>query len=96
MQVRIEAMFRDTDTRHENDVRSMALGLTNDRASVRVFARQDDPRWLVAEFTMPTEAQYRAVERIDRSIRFSLWEREDSVIYFPKTARKRKSRRKQP
>lgn len=88
MQVRIEAMFGDTDARHENNVRSVALGLTNDRASVRVFAREDDPRWLVAEFTMPTEAQYRAVDRIDRSIRYSLGEREDSVICFPKTARK--------
>jgi hypothetical protein len=89
-------MFGDADSRYEDDVRSMALGLTNDRASVRVFRRKDDPRWVVAEFTMPTEAQYRAVERIDGAIRFSLWEREDSVIYFPKTARKRKPKGKPP
>ena len=38
---------------------------------------------------MPTEAQYRAVQRIDRSMRFSLWEREDSVIRFPKTAQEK-------
>jgi hypothetical protein len=96
MQVRIEVMFGDTDSHHKADVRSVALGLTNDRASVRVFTKEDDPRWLVAEFTMPTQAQYRAVERIDGVIRFSLWEREDSVIYFPRPPRKRKPRRKQP
>ena len=79
MKVCIEVMFGDTSPRYEADVRSVALGLTNDRTSVRVFVRKEDPRWLVAEFTMPTEAQYRAVERIDGSIRFSLWEREDSV-----------------
>jgi hypothetical protein len=96
MQVCIEVMFGDTDSRHEADVRSVALGLTNDRASVRVFPQEGDPRWLVAEFTMATEAQYRAVQRIDRSMRFSLWEREDSVIRFPKTARKKKPKRKRP
>ena len=86
--------FGDRSAGHQADLRSVALGLTNDRASVRVFAREDDPRWLVAQWTMPTQAQYLAVAQIDRSIRFSLWEREDSVIYFPKTPRKRKPRRK--
>ncbi len=95
MQVRIEVTYGDTSSHHEGVLRSVALGLTNDRGSVRVFAREDDPRRLVGEFTMPTQAQYRAVEEIDRAIRFFLWEREDSVIYFPTTARRRKPRRKQ-
>lgn len=58
-------------------------------------AREDKPDWLVAEFTMPTEAQYKVVDMIDARIRFSLWNRMDSIICFPKdTTKPRRSRRK--
>ena len=91
MQVRIEVSFDDPTPEREDDLRSLAFGLTNDRSGVRVLKREDDPQWLVVEFTMPTQAQYRAVEQIDRAIRFSLWQRLDSVIYFPRPPRARRS-----
>jgi len=58
--------------------------VTNDQSSVRVSAMADAPDWLVVEFTMPTEAQYKAVEKVDRAVRLHAWERLDSIICFPK------------
>ena len=94
MDVRIEVAFDNPTPEDESSLRRMALGLTNDQSSVRLSARHDDPRWLVAELTMTAEAQYRAVERIDRAMRFSLWNRMDSVIAFPKKSRVRKPGRR--
>ena len=86
MKVRLEIQFESPTAEDEDSLRGLALGLTNDQDSVRVVAREDQPDWLVAEFTMPTEAQYKAVDTIDARIRFSLWNRMDSIICFPKTA----------
>jgi hypothetical protein len=60
---------------------SLARSLTNQPASVRVSA--DEPGWLVAEFTIPTEPQYAALPKIERAIRFWAWDRRDSRIGFP-------------
>lgn len=44
---------------------------------------------------MPTEAQYKAVEKIDRAIRFYADNRLDSIIEFPKSeAERERNRRK--
>lgn len=86
MKVRVEIQFESPTAADEASLRRLALGLTNDRDSVRVVAREDQPDWFVAEFTMPTEAQYKAVDTIDARIRYSLWNRMDSIICFPKTA----------
>jgi hypothetical protein len=43
---------------------------------------------------MPTEAQYKAVDRIDRAMRFSLGNRLDSIISFPKNAAAPRKRRR--
>lgn len=86
MKVRLEIQFESTTDEDEASLRRLALGLTNDRDSVLVTAREDKPDWLVAEFTMPTEAQSKAVDTIDAKIRYSLWNRVDSIICFPKTA----------
>ena len=67
--------------------------LTNNRGSVRVFALEDRTNWLRAEFTMPTEAQYKAVAKIDGAIRFALWNRLDSIIRFPKPEQERRESR---
>jgi hypothetical protein len=81
-------------------MRSLARELTDCREEVRVFA-DEEPGWLVAEFTMPTEAQYAAVPKIDRAIRFRANNRTDSTIAFPRSeaeqaraARKAERRRK--
>jgi hypothetical protein len=63
-------------------MRSLALRLTNSPDAVRVFA-DGTPGWLVAEFTMSTEAQYKALPKIDRAIRFWADNRQDSTIGFP-------------
>ena len=95
MKVRLEIQFESPTAADEASLRRLALGLTNDPDSVRVVACEDQPDWFVAEFTMPTEAQYKAVDTIDAKIRFSLWNRMDSIICFPKTATQpRRPRRK--
>jgi hypothetical protein len=66
-------------------MRSLANGLTDNGESVRVFADPEQADWLVAEFTMPTEAQYKALPKIERAIRFHAEERLDSTIAFPYT-----------
>jgi hypothetical protein len=69
-------------------MRSLARSLTDDPDHVRVFA-DADPQWLVAEFTMPTEAQYRALPKIEAAIRYHAWRRLDSTIAFPMSAAER-------
>ena len=84
-------------------LRSLAASLTNNRDSVRVAA-DATPGWLVVEFTMPTEAQYKALPKIERAIKLHAWNRWDSTFSFPYTeaeraranrrAARRKARRK--
>jgi hypothetical protein len=64
-------------------MRSVARQVSDHPELVRVFPRDGDPRWLVAEFTMPTGPQNQAVGRIDYYLRFELGDREDSTISFP-------------
>lgn len=94
MNVRLEVMFESPGEEQMASLRSMARGLTNESASVRVFAGKDKG-WLVVEFTMTTEAQYIAVEKIDRALRFRADDRWDSAISFPRTeAEEERARRK--
>jgi hypothetical protein len=64
---------------------SLANRLTNNKDSVRVVADANEGDWLVAEFTMPTQAQDKAVDVIDRALRFADLARIDSTISLPKT-----------
>ena len=84
MNVRLEIKLEAPTAEDEAALASVARALANDPQSVRVLPRGDNAHWLVAEFTMPTEAQYKAVDKIDSAIRFSLWNRLDSTISFPK------------
>ena len=84
MNVYVRIRFRSPGVEDWAAMRSLALGLTNDTGGVRVFA-DTNPDWLVVEFTMPTEAQYAAVPKIDGAIRFWADHRQDSVIGFPKS-----------
>ena len=59
--------------------------MTNDAQSVRVSAVQGRSNWLAVECTMPTEAQYKAVEKIDRALRLYGGNRLDSAIGFPRS-----------
>ena len=94
MNVRVEILFEAPSENEVAELNSMALGLTDDPRSVRVFSPADSPRLLVAEFTMPAEPQYVAVEKIDRSIRHHASNRMDSSICFPKTDEERERGRR--
>jgi hypothetical protein len=89
MIVQIQILFDSPTADDAASLASVAQKLTDDSQSVRLFPRKDAPDWLVIEFSMPTEAQYKAVEKIDRSIRFSLENRVDSIISFPKSEEER-------
>lgn len=84
MNVRVRIKFERLTQEDWEAMRSLAKSLTNDPKSVNVFA-DDKPAWLVAEFTVPTEAQLHAVSKIDREMRFHCDNREDSTIQFPRT-----------
>jgi hypothetical protein len=105
MNVRVRIRFESAGPDELASMRSLARDLTNSPDHVRVFA-DETPGWLVAEFSMPTEAQYAAVPKIDRAIRFWAGDRLDSTIAFPKSeaerararrkAERRRSRRHRP
>jgi hypothetical protein len=82
MNVRVRIQFKSPGEDELASMRSLARQLTNSPDHVRVFA-DAEPQWLVAEFTMPTEAQYAALPKIEAAIRFWAWERLDSTIEFP-------------
>jgi hypothetical protein len=96
MNVRLEIKFEAPTAEEEAALGSAARALANHPQSVRVFPRDDNPHWLVAEFTMPNEAQYKAVDKIDAAIRFPLGNRLDSIIRFPKPERERPKARRKP
>ena len=85
MIVRLQVQFESPTEDDVSSLKSVALGLTNDAQSIRIVPREDDPRWLITEFKMPTEAQSKAVDKIDAKLRFSVWNRMDSIISFPKS-----------
>ncbi len=89
MNVRVQIQFESPGEDDWDAMKSLAQSVTNDRRGVRVFALDDAPNWLVVEFTMPTEAQYLAVDKIDRAVRLHAWERLDSTIGFPKSVTER-------
>ncbi len=86
MNVRLEVLFDEEAEESERDLHCVAMGLTDNRESVRVFAKEGEPGWWVAEFSMPKQRQIDAVDRIDRSFDFKMLNRLDSTIGFPKTA----------
>ncbi|MFO0968763.1 MAG: hypothetical protein U0793_24670 [Gemmataceae bacterium] len=88
MNARIRILFKPPTEEDWQAMRSLAAGLTNDRASVRVFA-DEKPGWLVAEFTMLTEPQYKAMGKIDRAVRLVVWNRMDMTFGFPYTEAER-------
>lgn len=88
MNVRLRIQFKPPTEEDWQSMRSLAHSLTKEPDGVRVYA-DTNPEWLVAEFTMPTEAQYKAEPKIDRAIRFYAWRRYDSTFGFPYTEAER-------
>jgi hypothetical protein len=82
MNVRVRILFKSPGKNELSSMQSLARNLTNQPASVRVSA-DEEPGWLIAELTMPTEPQYAALPKIECAIRLSVWDRLDVRIGFP-------------
>ena len=85
MNVRVQIQFEPITQSDWSAMRSLAERLTNCPESVRVGADAKGPDCLVAEFTMPTEPQYKAVDTIDGVLRLYVDNCVDSSIQFPRT-----------
>jgi hypothetical protein len=85
MQVEVHVQFASPSEDDWADMESLGQCVTNSARSVRVSAVEGRAGWLVVEFTMPTEAQYNAVEEIDRALRLYGGNRLDSAIGFPRS-----------
>jgi hypothetical protein len=66
-------------------MRVLADSLASDCASVKVYAEAGRAGWLVADFSMPTQAQYQALPAIERAIQLCAWRRMESTIAFPRS-----------
>jgi hypothetical protein len=88
MNVRIYVLFKPPTDEDWQALRSVAARLTNNAQSIRVLAGEPFG-WLVAEFTMRTDPQYKAVDRIDDALKLYAGNRQDSTIQFPYTAAQR-------
>ena len=83
MNVRVEILF---DPPYEGAWVAMEMlgqHVTNDPRSVRVFASDEAPNRLSVEFAMPSEAPYKAVEKVEGAVRLFAWQRLDTIICFP-------------
>jgi len=94
MKARVLIQFEPPTDEDWEAMHMLANNLTDYPKSVLVFAGEK-PGWIVAEFTMPNEAQNKAVETIDHEIRMHVHKRLDTTIVFPRTAAERaRDRRK--
>jgi hypothetical protein len=84
MKVQVKVQFGEPSQRAWDVMQALASRLTDRPHSIRVSAQADAPDWLIVEFTMPAEPQYKAVDKIDRAVRLYASERLDSIIRFPK------------
>jgi hypothetical protein len=104
MIVRVSIQFKPPSKYDWLAMRRLANSLTADQDSVHVFVAPAKPDWLVVEFTMPTEAQYKALPKIERAIKLYASNRWDSMFSFPyseveaarakRKAERRKARRR--
>ena len=85
MRVEVHVQFDSPGEDDWADMQSLGRCVTNDAQSVRVSAVEGRSGWLAVEFTMPTEPQYKAVDKIDRAMRIYGGNRLDSAIGFPKS-----------
>lgn len=89
MNVCVEILFDPGDEAAWDSMWSLGCHVTNDRGSVRVFVPDWAEDWLAVAFTMPSEAQYKALEKIERAVRLCAWRRLDTAISFPKSEEER-------
>jgi hypothetical protein len=88
MNVRLRIQFKPVTDEDWQAMRSLSNSVTGQPDSVRVFTDQEQD-WLVAEFTMPTEPQYKALPKIERAIRLHALNRREVTFSFPYTEAER-------
>ncbi len=84
MNVRVRVLFKPPTAEDWEAMHAVGRRLTNNPDSIAVSA-DDDPNWLVATFTIRTEPQHQAVDKVARAISFYVANRRDSAIGFPYT-----------
>jgi hypothetical protein len=87
MKVSVELIYQAMPSDQElENIRDAGHRLTSNRKSVSVQVLEKDDRYpVVLEFTMPTEAQYKVVDRVADEVRRWLMEPyEDMSIRFGK------------
>jgi len=89
MNVKVQIQFDEPTELDSQAMWSLAYRLTNQKDSVHVSVDTNQGDWLVAEFTMPSQTQVKAVDAIDRALRVLDVARIDSTISFPKTQAER-------
>ena len=93
MNVRVHIEYDEVPSKDDRDsLLSLGRSLTNDRKSVVVEAAGSNK--LIVEFTMPDEAQYKAVSKIDRAVESYADDGTASIIEFPKTTEEREGNRR--
>jgi hypothetical protein len=87
MKASVELIYKAMPSDRElENIRDAGYRLTSNPKSVSVQVLEKDDRYaVVLEFTMPTEAQYKVVDRVARAVRRWLMEPyEDMGIRFGK------------
>jgi hypothetical protein len=74
---------------HLDEMRSAAGLLTDNRKSVRVSVPSDNPKSMIAEFTIPKARQMDVVDKIMRRFTLFMQDYQDHTIWFPKKPRKK-------
>ena len=85
MNVRVELELASSPTEADiEEISASARHLTNNKASVAVYAKDDHANSIVAEFTINKARQGDVVDGIGRKFR-SITNNIDTTIFFPKT-----------
>jgi hypothetical protein len=88
MNVRLRIQFNPPIDEDWVSLRGLARSLTDDPEGIHV-CEDRTPGWLVVEFTMKTEPQYKALPKIESAIRFYAHRRWDTTFSFPMTPAER-------
>ena len=90
MDVRVQIDLSVEPTKkHLAKMRSAADSLTDDRKSVRVSVPSDEPKRMIAAFTIPNARQIDVVDKIMSTFSLEMDDYQDQTVWFPKKARKR-------
>ena len=75
--------------KHLDEMLSAADLLTDNQKSVRVSVPPDNPKSMIADFTIPKARQMDVVDKIMRRFALFMEDYQDQTIWFPKRPRKK-------